>query len=106
MLDMLLDIMTDPSGAMMHQFVLIISISAVFYFFMIRPQQRRQKALQAFIAALKRGTPVVTIGGIHARVYSVTDDAVTLEIDHKGTKLTVSKSAITLDGHETIDKQQ
>lgn len=85
---------TSSSGSSMHQIFLIGSIVLVFYFFMIRPQQRRQKDQKHFLEQLKKGDKLVTVGGIHGRVYSVTDDTVTLEIDSKGAKLTISKDAI------------
>jgi len=78
----------------MHQYILLGSIVLIFYFFMIRPQQRRQQAQRRLLATLKKGVPLVTIGGIHGTVYEVSDDTVTLEIDRKGAKITVSKGAI------------
>lgn len=92
----LLDAASTGSNSM-HQFMLIGGMLLVFYFFMIRPQQKRQKEQRSFVEQMKKGTPVVTIGGIHGKIYEVTDDTVTLEIDSKGTKMTVSKSAISLD---------
>jgi preprotein translocase subunit YajC len=76
--------------AMIYQVIMWVGIIGVFYFFMIRPQQKDQKAL---LGNLKKGDQVVTIGGIHARVYTVEDATVTLELD-KGVKLTIDKSAI------------
>ena len=65
----------------------------VIYFFMIRPQQKKQKDLKALLNNLKKGDQVVTIGGIHARIYTVDEATITLELD-KGVKLTVDKSAV------------
>jgi preprotein translocase subunit YajC len=81
------------SQAMIYQVVMWVGIIGVFYFFMIRPQQQKQKELKTLLSAIKKGDLVVTIGGIHARVYNVEDTIVTLELD-KGVKLTVDKSAI------------
>ncbi|MEM9416828.1 MAG: preprotein translocase subunit YajC [Bacteroidota bacterium] len=81
----------------MPQFILIGGMLLVFYFFMIRPQQRRQREQRSFLAQMKKGTHVVTIGGIHGKIYEVAADTVTLEVDHKGTKITVSRGAISLD---------
>ena len=66
------------------------------YFFMIRPQQKKQKETKKFIEEIKKGDEVVTIGGIHGKVYSVEDDTVHLELD-KGLKVKLEKSAISLD---------
>lgn len=80
--------------AMIYQVVMWVGIIGVFYFFMIRPQQKKAKEQKALLGNLKKGDSVVTIGGIHAKVYSVEDTIVVLELD-KGVKLTVEKSAIS-----------
>ena len=97
MFDQILLDATSSLGLPVQQIFLISSIVLVFYLFMIRPQQRRQKEQQEFLAQIKKGRPVVTIGGIHGTIYEVTDDLVTLEIDKKGSKLTVSKGAISIE---------
>jgi len=79
---------------MIYQVVMWVGIIGVFYFFMIRPQQKKQKEQKELLNNLKKGDQVVTIGGIHARVYTVEEATVTLELD-KGVKLTVEKSAIS-----------
>ena len=79
------------------QFILLGGIFAVFYLFMIRPQQRRQKEQRNFLEKMKKGSPVVTIGGIHGKIHEVADATVTLEVDNKGTKMIFSKGAISLD---------
>ncbi|MCF0039415.1 MULTISPECIES: preprotein translocase subunit YajC [Dyadobacter] len=81
------------SEAMIYQVIMWVGIIGVFYFFMIRPQQKKQKEQKELLGNLKKGDQVVTIGGIHARVYTVEDTTVTLELD-KGVKLTVDKSAV------------
>ena len=81
----------------MPQFILMGGILVIFYLFMIRPQQRRQKEQRTFLEKIKKGTPVVTIGGIHGKLHGIADDTVILEIDNKGTKMTLSKGAISLD---------
>ncbi|QRR01824.1 preprotein translocase subunit YajC [Dyadobacter sandarakinus] len=82
------------SQAMIYQVVMWVGIIGVFYFFMIRPQQKKQKEQKELLTNLKKGDQVVTIGGIHARIYTVEESTVTLELD-KGVKLTVEKSAIS-----------
>jgi preprotein translocase subunit YajC len=79
--------------AMIYQVVMWVGIIGVFYFFMIRPQQKKQKDLKNLLNSLKKGDQVVTIGGIHARIYTVDEATITLELD-KGVKLTVDKSAV------------
>ena len=97
---------TAKSGVPIQQIALIGSVILVFYFFMIRPQQRRQKEQRNFLEQIKKGEQVVTIGGIHGKVYEVTDDLVTLEIDNKGSKLSVSKGAISIESTKRHTKKK
>jgi preprotein translocase subunit YajC len=84
------------SSGILGQVFLFGSIILIMYFFMIRPQQKKQKEIKKFIEEIKKGDDVVTIGGIHGKVYSVEGDTVLLELD-KGLKVKVEKSAISLD---------
>jgi preprotein translocase subunit YajC len=61
-------------------FMPFILIMVVFYFLMIRPQQKRQKEHEAMLGAIQRGDEVVTTGGLMGKVTGVTDDALTIEI--------------------------
>ena len=81
-------------SAMIYQLLMWAGIIGVFYFFMIRPQQKKQKDQKAFLSALKKGDEVVTIGGLHATVISVYESTVTVEVE-KGIKLKFDKSAIS-----------
>ncbi len=77
------------------QFLPFILIIAVFYFLMIRPQQKRAKEHRNMVAALRRGDNVVTSGGIVAKVSKVLDDnEVELEIA-SGVKIRVIRSTIS-----------
>jgi preprotein translocase subunit YajC len=84
-------------GGSAHQFILIGGMLLVFYFFMIRPQQQRKREQHAFLEKIKKGEQVITIGGIHGKVYDVTEDTLTLEVDSKGSKITVARGAVSLD---------
>ena len=68
-------------------------IILVFYFFMIRPQQKKAKQEKEFRESLKKGDKVVTIGGIHGRIVSIEEDGILVEVDN-GVKLKFDKSAI------------
>jgi preprotein translocase subunit YajC len=78
----------------MYQLLLFGGMFAVFYFFMIRPQQKKQKEQKTFLDNLKKGDAVVTIGGIHGKVSSVQDTTVSLEIDNKGTRAIFDKTSV------------
>ena len=84
------------SSGILGQVFLFGSIILIMYLFMIRPQHKKQKETKKFIEEIKKGDDVVTIGGIHGKVYSVEGDTVLLELD-KGLKVKVEKSAISLD---------
>ncbi|MBD3628377.1 preprotein translocase subunit YajC [Cyclobacterium sp.] len=87
----------DGAGSgIMGQVFLFGSIILIMYFFMIRPQQKKQKETTKFISEIKKGDHVVTVGGIHGKVFSVEGDIVQIELD-KGIKLKVEKSALSLD---------
>ncbi len=92
-------------GFDLSNLILIGGVIVIFYFFFIRPQQKKQKDQKKFIEAIKKGDQVVTIGGIHGKVYSVEADTVIIEVD-KSTKLTFEKSAISLDGSKKGDAKK
>ena len=73
-----------------------LAIIVVFYFFMIRPQQKKQKDLKKCREALQKGDSVVTIGGIHGKVTEVKDTTVTIKIG-SGTEIKIEKSAVSQD---------
>ena len=62
------------SGSGFAQFIPLILIFVIFYFFLIRPQQKRIKEHKSMVASLKRGDDVVTSGGIIGKVEKVYDD--------------------------------
>lgn len=68
-------------------------IILVFYFFMIRPQQKKAKQEKEFRESLKKGDKIVTIGGMHGRIVSIEDDGIFVEVDN-GVKLKFDKAAI------------
>src|SRR5512136_2736378 len=71
-------------------------IILVFYFLVMRPQNRKQKEAKKMLEGLRKGDRVVTIGGLRGTVVSVKDDAVVLLVDEKtNTKLEYSKSAVS-----------
>jgi preprotein translocase subunit YajC len=70
----------DPTMALLLQLFPFAMIFIVFYFLMIRPQQKRLKAHQEMITNLKRGDVVVTSGGLIGKVRSVADDEARVEI--------------------------
>ena len=70
-------------------------VESVFYFFMIRPQQKRQKEEKKFRDALTKGQNVVTIGGLHGKIAEVKETTVLLEVSHD-VRIEVEKTAIAM----------
>ncbi|MDR2192861.1 MAG: preprotein translocase subunit YajC [Treponema sp.] len=81
-------------GGALVSFVPFILIIAIFYFLIIRPQNKKQKETQKMLSALKKGDRVVTIGGIHGTIQKVKDGSVVVRVD-ENTKMEFSRSAIS-----------
>jgi preprotein translocase subunit YajC len=75
-------------------FLPFVAIIAIFYFLIIRPQNRKQKETQKMLSALKKGDKIVTIGGIHGTIQSVKEQTVIVKVD-EDIKLEFSRSAIS-----------
>jgi preprotein translocase subunit YajC len=77
----------------MEGLLLPILVIVVFYFFMIRPQMKRQKELKNFRENLTVGDKVVTVGGLHGKILELADTTVLLSCE-SSTKIRVEKSAL------------
>lgn len=92
----------SPIGSM---FLPMIAIFAIFYFLLIRPQQRKQRAQEELLKAIEKGDDVVTVGGLHGRVVGTTDDVLTLEIAAlKGERVRVKVSRAKIDSVQKAKK--
>jgi len=96
---------TGGDTGWMSQLLLFGGIILIFYFFMIRPQQKKQKDQKKFVEEIKKGDSVITIGGVHGKIFSVDDDIVIVEID-KGVKVTLEKSAISLEQSKKLNEKK
>jgi len=81
-------------GSTLMGFLPLVAIIAIFYFLILRPQNKKQKDTQKMLAALKKGDRVVTIGGIHGVIQSVKESTVIVKVDDN-VKLELSRSAIS-----------
>ena len=88
------------SGDGANQLVMIVLMIGVFYFFMIRPQMKKQKELKKFREGLKAGDKIVTIGGIHGKILEISEN--TVLIQSEGTKLRVEKAAVSSAMEDTL----
>ncbi|MFS4460130.1 preprotein translocase subunit YajC [Bdellovibrio sp. HCB2-146] len=84
---------TGAQPSAFEMFVPFIFIFVIFYFLIIRPQSKRQKDHQKFLAEVKRGDEIITSSGILGRVEGITDQFVTLEIAD-GVKIKMLRSQI------------
>jgi preprotein translocase subunit YajC len=71
----------------------IILMFVIFYFLLIRPQQKRQKNVREMQTNLQKGDNIITIGGLHAKVHAL-DEATIVLITGDGAKLTYDRSAV------------
>jgi preprotein translocase subunit YajC len=83
----------NATGSMVSTLVTFGLVFVIFYFLIIRPQNKKQKEAQKMIAAVKKGDKVVTSGGVHATVYTVKEKTVILKVD-ENCKMEFSKAAI------------
>lgn len=74
----------------------------VFYFFMIRPQAKKQKDQKKFVEDLKKGDKVITTAGMHGRILEVNDATVLIDTEGGG-KIRFDKSAISLDASKALN---
>ncbi len=82
----------------------LVAIIGVFYFFMIRPQMKRQKEQKKFRESLAIGDKVITIGGIYGKIAEVQDTTITLEVEGK-VRMRVDKSAVVKDPSDIIQQK-
>ena len=84
-------------AALATSFLPMILIFVVFWFFLIRPQRKKDKQVKDMLANLKRGDRVTTIGGIYGTIETIKDDTITLVIGQKNgqtTEMTIARWAI------------
>ncbi|WPU92673.1 preprotein translocase subunit YajC [Mucilaginibacter sabulilitoris] len=79
----------------------MVLIIAVFYFFMIRPQVKKQKDQKKYVDELKKGDRVVTTAGIHGKIIDLNDTTFLVEVDNG--KIRFDKSAISLDASKALN---
>ncbi len=82
------------SGQMVTTFITFGLVILIFYFLIIRPQNKKQKETKKMLSALKKGDKVVSIGGVHGTVVAVKEQTTVVKVDDN-IKLEFSKSAIS-----------
>lgn len=97
-------IILQAAGSGMSSLIMFGMIFAVMYFFMIRPQIKKQKSENQYRSELKKGDKVVTIGGIHGKITDIKEGILIVEIS-TGIVIKIEKSAVSMNGKVEIDKK-
>lgn len=95
----------SQGGGQWGNIIFIVALVAIFYFFMIRPQSKRQKEIRKFRESLKAGDKVISAGGIHGRIKEVKDDTVILEIADN-VRVKVEKASIYASAPDVVSQEQ
>ncbi len=74
--------------------IFMIAMFAIFYFMLIRPQRKKDKAVREMRASLKKSDEIVTIGGIFGKIVKVYDDYIVIELDYNKQRMKMQKWAI------------
>lgn len=93
----------QPSALM--SFLPLILIIVVFYVFMIRPQQKKQKELQKYRESLQKGDKVVTAGGMYGKISEIQEFTVDVEVQPSNVIIRFDKTAIVINPSETEQKK-
>jgi preprotein translocase subunit YajC len=83
------------------QFLPMLLIIVVFYFFMIRPQMKKAKDHKKFVEELKRGDKVITTSGIHGKIVDLNETTFLIEVE-SGTKIRFEKSSVSLESSKAL----
>ncbi|HYX09562.1 MAG TPA: preprotein translocase subunit YajC, partial [Bacteroidales bacterium] len=92
-------LMASPQGSDANplvSFLPLLLIILVFYFFMIRPQMKKQKDLRNYRENLKKGDKIITTGGIYGRIADIKENQIIMEVEDK-IRIRIDKSAVLKD---------
>lgn len=92
------------SGSMLMSVLPFGLIILIFYFFIIRPQNKKQKETEKMLSALKKGDKIVTVGGIHGVISSTKEKTVIVKVDDN-TKIEFSRAAIATVVVDKVEKE-
>jgi preprotein translocase subunit YajC len=98
-------ILQASQGSSWPSMLFMVAIIGIFYFFMIRPQQKKAKDQKKFVEEVKKGDLVVTIGGAHGRVAEIEDDTFIIEFE-RGTRVKFSKSSVSMESTKALNSKK
>jgi preprotein translocase subunit YajC len=84
-----------PSPSPIASLMPLILLFVIFYFLLIRPQQKKAKEHRAMVKKLAKGDNVVTTGGLHGRITSVSEDTVTMEVA-ENVRVKITRDAVAV----------
>ena len=87
-----------------YSIIMLVVLMAVFYFLLIRPENKRKKKAQEMRESVKKGDTITTIGGIIGRVVQVNKDTLVIETSEDRVRMEVTKWAISTPGVQTTDQ--
>lgn len=93
MLHQLIALQSQAAGGGYSGIVMIVALIAIFYFMMIRPQQKKQKEIRKFREGLQKGDNVITAGGIYGKVKDIKDNAFIISIAD-GVAIKIDKGSV------------
>lgn len=92
------------TGSSYSMIIMFVALIAVFYFFLIRPENKKKKQLQEMRDSLAVGDSVTTIGGIMGKIVSIKDDTITFETGEDRVRIQVTKWAVSTTGKNNTEE--
>ncbi len=107
LLPALIPLQQAPESSPLGMLVPMAAIFLIFYFLLIRPQQKRQREQETLLKSIERGDAVVTSGGLHGKVVGLTEDVLTLEIAAvKGERVRVKVNRARIESVQKSKKDE
>lgn len=91
-------------GGGLSGIIMIVAMIVIFYFFMIRPQSKKQKEIKKAREAMQNGDKVITAGGIHGKIKDISDDTILIDIA-PGVSIKVDKTSVYPAGADKSEKK-
>lgn len=103
-MNLLLVMLEATQGVDFKSFIPLVLIIVVFWFFMIRPQMKRQKELQRFRSGLEKGDKILTTGGVFGKVETIHDNHIVIDCGNN-VKLKVDRNAVLKDATDLTQQK-
>ena len=98
-------ILQATSSSSWPSMIFMVAIIGIFYFFMIRPQQKKAKDQKKFVESVKKGDLVVTVGGAYGRVAEIEGDTFILEFE-RGARIKFAKSSVSMESTKAANAEK